>query len=138
MRRHLKRWLNDRELLQMGGSYEGIVAEVVEELVRNRYTAQRELQPVIVFRDGWRLIPNIGMRRALVEMFGPETDDWVDRRLTVFRRRMVRKSADGEMRERYEKAVECVDPHVREPRATAPRKDVEELTAADISWEDGR
>ena len=73
-----------------------------------------------------------------MEMFGPETDDWVDRRITVFRRRMVRKSADGEMRERHEKAVECVDPHVREPRATAPRKDVEELTAADISWEDGR
>ena len=78
------------------------------------------------------------MRRALVEMFGPETDDWVDRRITIFRRRVMRKNANGEMQERYEKAVECVDPHVREPKTTPTRKEVEELTAADISWEQGR
>ena len=137
MRRHLKRWLNDGELLKMGGSYEVSIVEVVEEQVRNRYTAQRELQPVIVFDDGWRLIPNIGMRRALVEMFGSETDDWVGRRVRVFRRRMVRESANGEMRERYEKAVECVDSDPRELTTTS-RTEIEELTTADISWKRDR
>ena len=63
MRRHLKRWLNEGELQEMGGSYEGRISAVVEEELRNRFTVQREVQPVIVFADGWRIVPNIGMRR---------------------------------------------------------------------------
>ncbi len=131
MRRHLKHWLNDSELQEMGGAYEGVIAEVVEEQVRNRFTTQREVQPVIVFLDGWRIVPNIGMRRTLVEMFGPETDDWVERRIRIVRRRVARTSTDGEMRERYEKAVECLDTPASEPETTTSES---KLTAADISW----
>ena len=51
MRKHLRRWLNHRELEQMGGRYDGIVAAVAEQNVRNRFTAQREAQPVIRFAE---------------------------------------------------------------------------------------
>ena len=135
IRRHLKRWLNDGELQEMGGSYEGTIADVVEEQVRNRFTTRREVQPVIVFYDGWRLIPNIGMRRALVEMFGPETNDWVDRRIRVFRRRMVQEKAGGEVPERYEKAVVGVERNALDQRTTSTPEELDELAAADISWE---
>ena len=138
MRKHLKPRLNNDELLKMGGSYEGIIANVVEETVRNGYTKQRQAEPNIVFMDGWRHIPNIRMRRALIESLGEETNGWVGWRIRIFLRRVERKTADGGMREQYEKFAECIDPPVREPRATTPRKDVEELTAADISWEDER
>ena len=50
---------------------------------------------------------------------------------------MVRENANGEMRERYEKAVECVDSDARET-TTPTRTEIEELTAADISWERDR
>ena len=75
MRRHLHRWLNDDALRELGDEYEGRISAVTEETIRNRYTAQRQLQPVIGFSDGWRLIPNIGQRKALVEMFGSSHTD---------------------------------------------------------------
>ena len=138
MRRHLKRWLDNSELLKTGGSYDGIIADVVEETVRNRYTAQRQIEPVIVFTDGWRLIPNIGMRRALVEMLGEETDDWVGVRIRVFLRRVVPKNGDGETREKYNKFVECLDPPGLQRMSAPEETQVEALTAADIEWENER
>ena len=115
----------------MGGSYEGTIAAVVEEEVRNRFTTQREIQPVIVFTDGYRIVPNIGMRRALVGSFGAETDTWVDNRIRVFRRPMTRRNPGDEAQPRFEKAVECLDAPTAEPEATAGAG---ELAAADISW----
>jgi hypothetical protein len=52
MRRHLKRWLNDAALMRMDNVFEGDIAAVREEIVRNRNSGQREQQPVIVFDDG--------------------------------------------------------------------------------------
>ena len=135
MRRHLKRRLNNGELLKMGGSYEGSIAEVVEETVRNPFTTQQEVVPTIVFVDGWRLIPNIGMRRALVEMLGEETDHWVGRHIVISIRLVARQSANGETRERYEKIIESVDPDDQEAATATTGTEVEALTAADISWE---
>ena len=90
----------------MSDSYEGIIADVIEQPVRNRFTATRELEPVIVFEDGWRLIPNIGMRQTLVEFFGWETDAWVGRRIVVYRTKTDRVDRQtGEVRSRYEKRV---------------------------------
>ena len=93
MRRHLKRSLNDADLRNMGGSYEGTISAVVEEEMRNRFTTQRTVQPVIVFTDGYRIVPNIGMQRTLVESYGAETDSWVDKRIRVFRRPMTRRDS---------------------------------------------
>lgn len=82
MGRHLHRWLNDKALSQQFGDvYEGRIAAVGEQVIRNRFTAQKQLEPVIRFDDHWCLIPNISQRRALIELWGPETDDWIGRRL---------------------------------------------------------
>ena len=109
MRRHLKRWLVNSDLQGMGGSYEGIIVDVIEEKVRNPFKAKHELNPVIVFLDGWRIVPNIGMRRDLVAHYGPETDTWTGRCIRIFLRPMTRHSPDDEGRQRDEKAVECLD-----------------------------
>ena len=101
--------------------------------MRNRYTAKREKHPVIEFTDGRRIVPNIGMRRVLIESFGAETDAWVERKIRIFLRPMARRNATGELR--YEKAVECLDRQATEP---PPSTALKELAAADISWDQGR
>src|SRR5688572_9308891 len=86
MSRHLRRWLNDKALNEhFDGAYEGRIAGVGEEIIRNRFTGQKQLEPVITFEDGWRLLPNISQRRALIELFGAETNDWIGCELVVFR-----------------------------------------------------
>jgi hypothetical protein len=107
MTRHLRRWLNDKALSeQFGDTYEGRIADVVEQTIRNRFTAEKQLEPVIRFEDGWCLIPNISQRRALVAMWGSETNDWVGRRLQVYRHRKERTDeATGRLRVTYEKRV---------------------------------
>ena len=55
MRRHLKHCLTNGDLEQMGGEYEGVISEVIEEVMRNPYTTERQPQPVILFPDGQRL-----------------------------------------------------------------------------------
>jgi hypothetical protein len=40
---------------------------------------------VIIFEDGWRLLPNINQRRALIELLGPETEEWLGHRIVVYR-----------------------------------------------------
>ena len=69
----------------------GTVADVVEEMTKNRYKGWREeLNPMIVFSDGWRLVPNQGIRRTLIDALGPETDAWKGQQLRVFRQKMER------------------------------------------------
>ena len=131
MRRHLKHCLTNGDLEQMGGKYEGVIAEVIEEVMRNAYTTERRTQPVILFPDGQRIVPNIGMRQALINGFGSETDHWVGRRIRIFLRPMVRKTTNGNGGQRFEKAVECLDTPANEP-GTTPSGST--LTAADISW----
>jgi hypothetical protein len=124
MRKHLRRWLNNTALEQMGGCYEGVIATVLEEQVRNRYTAQREQQPVVAFDDGWRLIPNLSIRTAMIEAFGPETEDWPGRRMKVFLRRdRHTNKTTGEMRDRLVKAVMFPDVHERVPIGKSPTSD---------------
>src|SRR5689334_6954606 len=106
MTKHLRRWLNDEALREMGDSYEGRISNVVEERIRNRFTTAKQFEPVIHFEDGWKLIPNIGQRRVLCELWGPETDDWIGRRLQVYRHRKERTDgATGRVDVKYEKRV---------------------------------
>ena len=127
MRRHLRRWLTDVPLQKMGGVYEGVIANVVEEEVRNRFTTKREVQPVIEFDDGWRSVPNLSMRRDLVDGFGPDTDTWVGRRLRIVRR-LMRNRTTAKASERWEKAVEFPDSTAGEPVGRAS------LRADDTRW----
>jgi hypothetical protein len=92
MSKHLPRWLNDAALSGMGGCFEGVIDDVLEERVRNFYKRDEqtgkplmEKQPVIVFKGGWRIVPNIGMRRTLIEALGAETDRWIGQHLVIER-----------------------------------------------------
>ena len=112
MRRHLQRLLNNTELQRMGGSFVGTVADVVEEMTKNRYKGWREeLNPMIVFSDGWRLVPNQGIRRTLIDALGPETDAWKGQQLRVFRQKMERTDPKtGGLKVRWVMTVESLDP----------------------------
>src|SRR3954453_16180265 len=73
MKRYLRRWLNDAELRKRPNDrYEGVISEVLEERLKNKFTGTNEPQPVIVFEDGYRLVPNIGMRQGLIEFWGSD------------------------------------------------------------------
>jgi hypothetical protein len=134
MRRHVATWINDALLVRLGGSYEGVISGVVEQLVRNRYTAQRERHPVIEFNDGHRLVPNTGMRRALIEMFGPHTEHWCGRKIVVTRRQVERTNSDtGKVTAAWEKVVSCPDIHARIAEDTRPAN-FEPVNANDIQW----
>jgi hypothetical protein len=78
-------WLNNSELQARGGHYAGEIREVIEQACVNRFARDKapQLQPVIVFADGLRLVPNLEMRRELVTRFGEETDRWKGRQLTI-------------------------------------------------------
>jgi hypothetical protein len=127
MSRHLRKWLNDAALVALGGEYEGVIASVSEERIRNRFTAQTQLEPVIAFEDGFRLVPNLTMRRALAEALGDETDHWIGQRVRVWRRttETVNRTT-GEVRRVQVKTVELLDaparvvPHPRAASAAPP------------------
>ena len=63
--------------------YTGTVENVAMRQVRNPYTPEVVDEPVVTFADGYKLVPNIGMRRDLMAAFGHETDDWRGREITV-------------------------------------------------------
>ena len=90
-------WLNNEVIEERGGSYSGTVESVSMRQVRNPYTTEVVNEPVITFTDCYKLIPNIGMRRDLIAMFGHETNDWCGRGITVALREVVSKRA-GEVR----------------------------------------
>ena len=97
MRTTLPKWLTNEELEERGGSYTGTVENVALRQVRNKFTAEDVDEPVITFTDGYKLVPNIGMRRDLMAKFGHETGEWCDREITVRLRAVVSKRT-GEVR----------------------------------------
>ena len=97
MRTTIPAWLNNEVIEECGGSYSGTVESVTMRQVRNPYTTEIVDEPVITFTDGHKLIPNIGMRRDLIAMFGHETDDWCSRVITVRLQEVVSKRT-GEVR----------------------------------------
>lgn len=121
MTRHLQPWLTDKALAEMGGEYEGVVAGVSEEYIRNRFTAQRSLEVVITFDDGHRLIPNKTVLQKFITWFGAESDAWVGRRVRVYRRQVQVPNAKGELRTRWQRDVVVEDAHARSAvRTPAP------------------
>jgi hypothetical protein len=111
MTRHLRRWLNDKALRELGDVYDGRIASVTEETIRNKFTAQKQLEPVITFEDGWRLLPNITQRRTLIEFFGPETEEWIGQRVVVFRHYIQKPDPKtGLIKESWEKRVKLPTP----------------------------
>jgi len=113
MGRHLRRYLNYDTLRAMPGEmYEGRIAAVTEQHLRNRYTTHRQLEPVIAFDDGYLLVPNLTQRVALCEAFGtPETENWIGEQLTVFLLRTERlNKRTGQLVPSVEKRVRLTRP----------------------------
>ena len=95
MTRHLNQHLQNPELQAMGGSYEGVLVDVLEENVYNKFRCQIESKLVLVFEDGQRSIPNQGMTRTLHDSLGSQTDDWLGQRLRISLQPDPRKKPDG-------------------------------------------
>lgn len=106
MTRFLKHLLNDRELARMGGRYEGRIVGVTVESMRNKFRFTTGEEPVIVFEDGWRLVPNYGMRLALIQTFGDESDGWIGRSIIVYRHKVEKTNAQvGEIAGRWVRRI---------------------------------
>lgn len=115
MRKHLRRWLNGPELRKLGDRYEGRIDRVTEEQVRNRFTGQKQIEPVIHFDDGYRLVPNYGMRVRLIEFWGDDTEDWIGHRLQVLHEPVTDKKT-GKTRWQKQVARPLDDVNVRRAR----------------------
>jgi hypothetical protein len=111
MGKTLPRQITNNELEQRGGSYTGIVRGVAMERKWNKFTREKEEQPVISFTDGYELIPNMGMRRDLIAELGCESDDWLGTQITVCQKwfTFIDKET-GEEKERPERYIsDCRD-----------------------------
>ena len=97
MRTTLPQWLKNEVLEALGGTYVGVVESVAMRQMQNPYTTETVDEPVVTFTDGYKLVPNIGMRRDLMAKFGHETDDWCGREITVRLQEVVSKRT-GEVR----------------------------------------
>ena len=116
MTKHLKRFLTDKELQAIGGEFEGVVASVTEEPIRNRFKATTSDEPVITFQEGgYRLIPNKTMLLCLIRWFGADSNDWIGRRIRLFRQLVETTNHEGVTRSKYQRALVCVDAHARTP-----------------------
>jgi len=85
MRRHTHRYLNATSLREhFNEVYDGRIDAVTEELIHDQWAGENHREPVITFTDGWRLIPNINQRKALMALFGFDTEEWLGKVITVF------------------------------------------------------
>jgi hypothetical protein len=113
MTRHLKPWLTLKALASMGGDFEGVIASVTDETLRNPFTAQRTLEPVVMFLDGHRLVLNKSMLQACIGWWGKESNDWIGRRVRIYQRRSETTNQQGGTRTRWQRAIACEDHHAR-------------------------
>ena len=143
--RYLKQFLTVPLLQAMGGEYEGIIADVREECLRNRFKAASEEQAVVVFTDGKRLVLNKTMLLACIRWFGDDSKNFIGRRIRVFLREVATESRKtGQRRVVWQRAIACEDPHARiavaNPVATSAGSDDGDpddavaVTADAISW----
>jgi hypothetical protein len=110
MTRHLKRWLTTTALSGMGGEFDGVIAAVTEEPIRNKYTGLTSTEPVIMFEEGgYRWIPNKSALQKLIGWFGAESTDWNGRRVRIYL--VPVESKNG--RKRWHRAIACEDAHAR-------------------------
>lgn len=122
MTRFLTPMLTVPVLETLGGQYEGVIAVVREEMIRNRFKGQKYAEAVITFHDGKQMVLNKTMLRTCIGWFGAESANWVGRRIWVFVRRAEKLNPEtGETRLQLQRGIACEDPHtrVREPQRRA-------------------
>ena len=118
----------------LGGDYEGVIASVDQEDLRNNYRARKSTEPVISFLDGKRLVLNTGMLRQCIEWFGPGSEVWIGRRVRVFLRRVeVVNKQTGVITVLKHRGILCEDAHARAfvPSDREPGEDDELSTTKD-------
>lgn len=114
MTRFLHRQVTNDSLLESNRRYEGTVLAVEADTVVNKWrwtttadgkvVPKTELVPRIKFTDGFEWIPNNGARLKLTEAWGPDTDQWVGRRLAIYLIVVARtEKGTGRLVERLEK-----------------------------------
>lgn len=90
MRTKLGIWLTGETVHAMGDRYEGVIAEVAEQMVRNRFTTKTGPVLVVVFTDCKQLVLNRTMQFELMERFGHNSDHWLGETIVVGCRRVER------------------------------------------------
>jgi hypothetical protein len=94
----------------MGGEFEGVIAAVTEEPIRNKYTAQKSIEPVITFEEGgYRLIPNKSALQRLIGWFGAESTNWIGGRVRIYLVEVELKNG----RKQWQRSIACEDAHAR-------------------------
>ena len=112
MTRLLKPYLNVSQLEALGGAYDGVIAAVSSQLLRNKFRAEMSEEAVVSFLDGTRLVLNKTMLRQCIEWFGAESEHWIGRRVSVFLRRVESVDrATGELKCRKHRGIACTDAH---------------------------
>jgi hypothetical protein len=120
MTRKMGPWLTGAAVHAMGDRYDGIIAAVEEQEVRNRWTTRTSLEDVVVFGDGKRLVLSHGMRLELIARFGSESNDWLGQPISLGTRAAERKGQVSWERFLYPpdetvSAVDALDDGVGEP-----------------------
>ena len=108
MTRYLKAYLNVRHLQDMGGEYVGVIENVVETEMRNTFTKQPSKEAVIQFRDGQRMVLNIGMVRECIRTLGTDSLTWSGHQVRVFCAPVDQvNSKTGKSRQTWHRKIEC-------------------------------
>lgn len=114
MSRYLKQWLTNEVLLSLGGEFEGVIAEVTEEVLRSPFSAQRTSHVVVTFLEGgYRLVLNKTNLKAMLLWFGNESENWTGRRVWVHLRPMHTSTQGGGVGRRFQRVLSCEDVHAR-------------------------
>lgn len=125
-------WLNVQAIVDMGGRFTDVISRVELSKMFSRHAQVERLgkvtrgaevvQPCIYFKTGYRLVPNLGMRRELINRLGDETDRWVGEELTVvIQRHQVTDERTGEiLKEFYTRRLEFSDRANPELHPTGP------------------
>ena len=91
MTKKLGVWLTGAAIHALGDRYDGRVADVREQPIRNKWTMQTSVEAVLVFDDGKQLVLSHGMLVELMGRFGSESDDWVGHSISLGTRPAERK-----------------------------------------------
>ena len=80
----LPRFINIAQLESQENRYENVIADVVAVPTQNTYTHEKKPELTIFFDDGYRVIPNKTMLKALIKEYGKETNLWIGRRIILY------------------------------------------------------
>ena len=110
MTRFLKSYLNVPELQKLGGTYEGVIENVTEAEIRNRFTTRTTKEPVLEFEDGRRMVLNLTMLKECIGALGADSTSWSGQAVRVSLQRIeTQNHTSAETRVAWHRKIACVD-----------------------------